>query len=410
MGMGSCHNEVETPGRPQKPRKDIVLTRAEQEIVNGHGKFAFDLFHEMNRQEKQDAQEAQNMIMSPLSLSLDLSMFANAVDDDYYGKILNVMNLDPSTTREQLNGLSRMLVEELINIDSQVEMNVSNSIWYRPGLSVKQSFADEVMKQYSAPCTPVAFWEKESEDIINGWVTDATGGMIRKIHEVTPTSKYTLFKFLNAMYFSGEWVYQFNKDKTVDMPFTNLDGTKVKVPMMYGETSIANLHDDSRSMIGLPFGNSAYRMFFILPDYEEDFESNIAALDYETWSGYRDKFFFSEVYMSIPRLDLNCKTNMTGALAGMGIEFDEREGVRLGNMFEDADGEEVFMNEIDVTQVCAFKMEEVGVKAAAVTSIEGMLTAAGPVTDKFVIDRPFMILIEEQSTGAILFMGKVTEF
>lgn len=404
LSMMSCHNEVAPSGRPQKPLKNIDLTRTEQEIVNSHTKFAFDLFHKMNEQEDADSYKTENMIISPLSLSLDLSMFANAVDDDNYSKILELMNLSPTTTREELNNLSRMLVDELLNIDSQVIMKVSNSIWTKPGYGVKQSFADEVMKQYNAPCTPVAFWEKESEDIINGWVKEATDGLIREVHKASPNNVLTLFQFYNALYFNGEWVYQFNKDKTVKKDFKNLDGSNVNVPMMHGETDVINLHDDDRSIIGLPFGNSAYRMFFILPDRGKDFKRNIAEFDYEKWSDYKDLFFYSDVTMSVPRVELDCNVEMTDALAGMGLDFNGTDGVPVGNMFED----EITADKIKVSQACYFKIEEVGVKAAAVTQISGDFAAAEPIK-KFEIDRPFMFLIEEQSTGTILFIGKVVK-
>ncbi len=406
LPLASCNsNDPDSPGRPQKPRKDITLTRSEQDIVNGHAKFAFELFNNLKETEANGDGKPENVIISPLSLSLDLSMFSNAIDDTNLARVLNLMNLAPSTTREELNTLSRNLVDELLDIDSQVIMKISNSVWTRPELTVKESFADEIMRQYNAPCTPIAFWEKESENIINGWVKKATDGLITEMHKADPSSIYIITQFYNALYFNAEWVYKFEKNKTVDRQFTNLDGKKVTVPMMHGETSMVNIHDDNRSIIGLPFGNGAYRMFFILPDKGENFEDNIAEFSYERWSDYKNYFYYNYVDMSIPRFDLDTSIDLTDTLMAMGLSFDAEGTLPLPNMFE----EDIKLTHLNIFQKCAFKLEEAGVKAAAVTKIEGDYALAPMPIETFEIDRPFMFIIEEQSTGTILFMGKVVE-
>ncbi len=387
--------------RPRKERKNIGLTRNEQEIVNGHSKFAFELFRELNEDQKQHSKEFDNLIISPLSLSLDLSMLGNAIDDETFNTLLALMNIDAATSREELNELSRNLVDELVEIDTQVILNIANSIWTRPGLTVRKSFAEEVLRQYDAQCKSVAFWEKESEDIINGWAEKATNGLIKNVHMAGPAEAMTITKFCNALYFNGEWVYKFDTNKTEKMKFKNLDGTDKKVSRMNGETAVKNINYDDRSIIGLPLGNSAYHVYFILPDEDVDFDQNIAELDYEKWCESRDMMFYNNVVLSIPRFDLSCKTDMTKTLSGMGLNTT----LQIPYMFEEEMGDGLGLN---VTQSCNFKIEETGAEAAAVTVGEFFATSIGPIKiDTFEIDRPFALIVEEQSTGTILFMGKV---
>jgi len=51
-------------------------------------------------------------------------------------------------------------------------------------------------------------------------------------------------------------------------------------------------------------------------------------------------------------------------------------------------------------------VDEEGTEAAAVTSI-GMITTSMPEITVFKVDKPFLFVIREKSTGVILFIGKV---
>ena len=62
-------------------------------------------------------------------------------------------------------------------------------------------------------------------------------------------------------------------------------------------------------------------------------------------------------------------------------------------------------------QFTYLKVDEEGTEAAAVT-VGGMVNAAPPILEEpvpFYLNRPFVFMIRENSTGTILFMGKVTK-
>lgn len=402
MFITSCSNNEE-PGiteRPKKERKDIVLSRGEQEMVDSHAKFAFDFFKELNSQK---SGENKNMLVSPLSVTIDLSIFANAVDDESYGEFLELMNLAPGTTRAEMNDLCKKLVDELLVIDSQVDLKVANSIWTKPGYTVKEEFVDEVMAKYSAPVQAIDFCDKSSEKVINGWVNNATGGLIKEIHKADPDlSRFIISKLCNALYFNGEWCDKFNRDKTSNRIFKNIDGTISSVPMMKGRSEVYNVNDDNRSVVALPFGNGAYSMYFVIPDEGQDFNESIAALDLEKWTRYKKSFFKKSIEMIIPRFNIDYNVELMETLAEMGLKRCKEDETSLPYMFE----ADLYHVSVGVTQSCSIKLEENGVKSAAVTVITVGYSLAAPVKE-LVLDRPFMFLIEEQSTGAILFMGKV---
>lgn len=372
-------------------------------MVDSHAKFAFDFFKELNIQK---SKENKNMLVSPLSVTIDISIFANAVDDESYIEFLDLMNLDPGTTRAEMNDLSKRLVDELLVIDSQVDLKIANSIWTNPIYTVKDEFADKVMSKYGAPVQAIDFCDKSSEKVINGWVNDATGGLIKEIHKADSyLSGSVVSKLCNALYFNGEWCDKFNRDQTAKRKFTNIDGAISTVPMMKGRSEVYNVNDDNRSVVAVPFGNSAYSMYFIIPDEGQDFNESIATLDFEKWTHYKKSFLNTTVDMVIPRFDIDYNVELMETLGEMGLKRYIGDDVQttLPYMFV----EPVKLDFIHVSQFCSIKLEENGVKSAAASvTTPGVYIAPAPVKE-LVLDRPFMFLIEEKSTGAILFMGKV---
>ena len=346
------------------------------------------------------------MLVSPLSVTIDISIFANAVDDESYIEFLDLMNLDPGTTRAEMNDLSKRLVDELLVIDSQVDLKIANSIWTNPIYTVKDEFADKVMSKYGAPVQAIDFCDKSSEKVINGWVNDATGGLIKEIHKADSyLSGSVVSKLCNALYFNGEWCDKFNRDQTAKRKFTNIDGAISTVPMMKGRSEVYNVNDDNRSVVAVPFGNSAYSMYFIIPDEGQDFNESIATLDFEKWTHYKKSFLNTTVDMVIPRFDIDYNVELMETLGEMGLKRYIGDDVQttLPYMFV----EPVKLDFIHVSQFCSIKLEENGVKSAAASvTTPGVYIAPAPVKE-LVLDRPFMFLIEEKSTGAILFMGKV---
>lgn len=401
----SCNSDNEPGyiGRPTKERQDIILTRSEQAMVDGHAKFGFDFFREYN---KLNSENEGNMIVSPLSLAIDLSILANAIDDDSYVDFLKLMDIDPSTTRFEMNDLCKYLVDELLHVDSQVDLIIANSIWTDSQYSsISEDFANEVMEKYGTPVQSVSFNDKESEKIINGWVKDVTNNIITDIHTAGQDLAMTTAKLYNILYFNGEWSSKFNRDQTTNRDFNNLDGTISNVPMMCGESVVYNVNDDNRSIIKVPFGNYAYNMYFVLPDENQDFDENIAALDFDKWTYYRQSLQINKVRMIIPKLDFYYNAEIMNTLDKMGLHKFMTGETKLTHMFTTPQRLEYIAG----NQACSLKLEENGVTTNAVTVTSSFLDIAPTPINDLVLDRPFMFLIEESSTGAILFMGKVVK-
>ncbi len=405
-------DEIST-ARPTKERKDIMLTRSEQQIVDSNTKFAFDFFQQLNIcQESKSGQtgnlNAQNIIFSPLSVTIDLSMLANATDDDLYKEFIKLMNLDSSVTRTEMNDLCRFLMDQLLEIDSQVDLRIANSVWTTVRATTNQSFINEITEKYNAFCQSVDFENQETVNIMNQWISEATDRHIKSIHSLSPNESFNrilLAKICNALYFNGEWCSKFNKDKTVNKTFYNINRTKSDIPMMNGKIPVRFYQDLERTLIGVPFGNKAYSLYFLIPDEGIDFENSISSFDFSTWSYYLEAATETDLQLYIPKFELSYDLNIGDVLSNMGLNLDsEGQPFNIPNMFED---DSIVLNtNVDISQICSFKVDENGATAVTSTSTASGIYISN-IAKKFKIDRPFVFLIEEQSTGTILFMGKV---
>ena len=387
-----------------EPCKDIVLSRSQKNIVDSQARFAFDFFKETSAWAG-----PQNMVISPLSLSIDLAMLANGAGDDTYNDIAKAIKL-PNTTPDELNALYKTLVDELLEADSRVDLSISNGMWNNTDVNIKDAFATNITANYDATIQTLDFNdEAKTKKIINGWASKKTSGKITDIFgekKITANSKLIL---CNAVYFNGRWDIVFDKNNTQKKPFNNIANLKYNVETMRSETSEFMFGStETANILRLPYGNKAFSMYFIVPTFKEGdngisqllYDHFVKNLDYDWWISAKEKMNPKQLSITIPKFKIETQCPSIG----LTILRDLAPLVLSPNLSRMTDSD---INTIIIDQFNSIEVAESGTIAASVTKIEGNISAA-PV-DIFQIDRPFIFLVEEQSTGAILFMGKVVK-
>jgi serpin B len=210
---------------------------------------------------------------------------------------------------------------------------------------------------------------------------------------------------LNALYFKGEWSEKFKFDKsfTRDATFKKENGWLINIKMMSQNNTLPYYSDEYLSMTSLPFGNKAYSMVFILP---KDIDSFSGMLNQLKEPGYLTDCIQSsnmrEVDLFIPvfKTEYEIQLKETLEKLGMGIAFSK---------FADFSGiSDASLLISEVKQKTFVSVDEKGAEAAAVTSINMCVTSIGQSNKvSFRADRPFLFAIRENSTGVVLFMGKI---
>ncbi len=395
--MSSCtKSQVEEPTE----YRAIKLDLKSQEILQSSNEFGIDLFKKVI----ENTEESENVMISPLSVSQALGMTWNGARGETRNEMTDVLGFSVDNDKE-LNESNKTIREALLNADNLVETNIANSIWYRNTFQINSGFVDINKQFYDAEVRPLDFGDAEgSKETINNWVNDKTKGKIPEIvDEVTPD--HIMF-LINAVYFKGKWKYEFKKDDTVDEPFHYVDGTTEDVKMMVQETDLDYFNATGCSGIALPYGNEHFRMIVLLPDEDTKLNDFVAGLDENTISGYINSFQQRGVKVWLPKFKFECDLELKKQLIKLGM-------VRAFTGSADLSGMGTPSNLVisKVKHKTFVEVDEEGTEAAAVTSVEIELTSVGPGGSAipFIVNRPFVFLIQEKDTGAILFMGQVYE-
>jgi len=362
-------------------------------ITNKSAEFAFDIFRELNKEDLD-----KNIFISPLSISTALSMTLNGAVGDTKTDMIHGLRYD-GVEIEEINNTYKNLLLYLDNVDEKVELNISNSIWYRQGEAIKEEFFNVNKDIFDAEVNEIDFSKEDAADIINGWIKNATKGKIEKMLE-PPINQDVIMYLINAIYFKGEWTEQFSKDDTFDTNYHNIDGIDEEIEMMSRFGKVYYGANEDYKTVKLPYGDEKISMYFILPEDNENINDFIENMDLNKFSEIRNNINeMDDVILQIPKYKLEYGIkNLNNALInmGMGSAFDERAD--FSKIRED-----IFISR--VLHKAVIEVNEEGSEAAAVTVVELKATAImEPIS--FIADRPFVFLIMDEETETILFMGK----
>jgi serpin B len=380
----------------------IDLSATELQMTNESQNFAANLLSIVNDLQTND----ENIALSPLSLNMALAMVWNGANGDTKQAIQKAMGMD-DYPQSDVDDYFKKLREDLVKTDPTVKLAIANSIWTRLGFPVKSSFYDVNKNYFQAETKEVNFSDPSTLALLNKWCSDNTNGLINDMFK-DPISPDVMMYLINALYFKGEWSNKFGFDKsaTRDAAFTKADGSSVQVRMMSQNNTLSYYHDDYLSAATLPFGNNAFSMVFMLPNNNISFS---AMLNQLKQPGYLGNCLRSagkaNVDLYVPSFKIeygSISLKETLQQLGMGIAFTD---------FADFSGiSDIALRISDVKQKTSVAIDEKGGEAAAVTVVEMIATSLPPAEPQKVVfraDRPFLFAIRENTTGVVLFIGKV---
>jgi serpin B len=377
----------------------INVTEKTARLIEAENDFGFELFQHVFETET----EYENIMVSPLSVSLALAMTYNGADGETktaMEKALKVYGLTP----EEINNSYFDLVNALKSLDKKVLLEIANAIFYRNDFEVENEFISTNNYYYDAEVSALDFdRQQQALETINGWVAEKTHDKIPSIlNEITPQQVMFL---LNAIYFKGTWRQEFNEESTKKLPFYLENGESVETETMQRLDTLPYMSNDLFSAVELSYGKGNYNMYVFLPASGQRVNDIIDNLGKETWETWMESFQVTErVEIKFPRFKYEYKTKLNNALSkmGMGIAFTDAAdftGInKNGGLLIDFVKHKTFI-----------EVNEEGTEAAAVTAVGMRLVSIGngPDTVPFYVNRPFFYAITEKSTGAVLFMGTV---
>lgn len=394
MTFLSCE-ESGPSGPTDKEIPKITLNKKALEIIKADKAFGFELFREVYTLSEED-----NIMISPLSVSYALGMTYNGADGTTLQAFNDVLHFGDLTTQE-VNESYKDLMDQLVHLDEQVEFSIANSIWYRLGFSVLSEFIKTNKDYFDAEVKDIDFGDPQTVEVINQWIEDKTNDKIQDMLDFIPAN--AVMYLINAIYFNAQWKYKFNKEDTYEGDFNLADGTKHRIDYMRVTGDFVYTINEDFTTVEIPYGDSTFSMVVMLPSGEKEVSNLVAKLDVTHWDSWFDNSILMSVQIDLPKFKYDFKELLNDPLInlGLGVAFSGgADFTRInpaGGLFISRVIHQTFIN-----------VKEEGTEAAAATIVELWKSGAGgdsPVC--FKTDKPFLYLIKENSTGAIIFIGKV---
>ena len=400
----SCDkNGSDVPNEDLPDPIKIELRSNEQEMVDADQTFAFEFFDRLFTEEALD--KDKNFMVSPLSLSMALAMTWNGAagaTKDEMQKTLKMYGFSD----DDVNAYYKKLKEALLKTDPSTQLSIANAIFTNQNIAIKPTFIHTNQSFYNATVKPVDFSRTETVGIINQWASDNTKGLIKKVIE--KTDRNDLMYLLNAIYFKGIWTSEFDKKDTSDKPFTYENGTRKNVKMMQQTAKFNYAQDENLQLVQLHYGNEAFSMMVLLPAEGKKLKDVVTATLQESyWGKLRSGLSQAEVELSLPKFKTEYTKRLEQVLKNMGMGIAFTEGMADFSRMSDVPAFIDF-----VKQDTYISTDESGTEAAAVTTVGVGYTSVPSQPQKVVFNanRPFLYIIQENSTGSILFMGVVNNF
>jgi len=297
----------------------------------------------------------------------------------------------------EINEYYQIMSQALLKIDPLTKLSIANSIWTEKSYPIKQPFIEINKKYYDAEVQSLDFKLKSTLDAINKWCATKTNNKIMKILDEIQDD--AIMYLINALYFKSQWKLPFDKKQTQNEAFFMENGTQKNVPMMNQTEVFPYYSNDILQCIEMPYGNEAFSMVVLLPAEDKTVGDVVNYLDNNVWNNIVSNLHNSRILVKFPRFRQECEFSLADPIYNMGMHLIFRQG---GNLSGIADDPRLVVFEIK--HKTFVEVNEEGTEAAAVTSVGIMPTSMPP---SFVANRPFVYLIKERSTGAILFIGRM---
>ena len=364
-------------------------------VVQGNTGFALALYHKLRAAEG-------NLFFSPYSISTALAMTYAGARGNTETQMAQALHF--LLEQEQLHPAFALLEARLGDVERKghVQFAVANALWPQEGYALLEEFLALTEQHYGVRITAVDYGDAEAaRGTINAWVEEKTEG---KIQEVIPRGLLdaaTLLVLVNAIYFKGNWASQFDHSLTGDAPFWVAPRQQIRVPMMSKVDEYSYGEVDGLQVLELPYAGYDLSMIVLLPLKTHglaDLEDRLTAENLGSWT---EHLWHREVRVSLPRFEIIRSIRLSDALMSMGMvdAFGDAD-------FSGMDGSKTLYISA-VLHKAFLSVNEEGTEAAAATA--ALMRTIGAISSPSVFraDHPFLFLIRENSTGSILFLGRV---
>ncbi|MDO9542040.1 MAG: serpin family protein [Kiritimatiellia bacterium] len=373
-------------------------------LVSANSTFALDLYQKLCPSEG-------NLFFSPYSISTALAMTYAGARENTEKEMASALHF--SMKQENLHPAFADLEDRLNKLQKagNINLGVANSLWPQKDYKFLPEYLALIKKNYGVSITPVDYMQaaEATREMINKWVEDKTQGKIKNLIPPGIFGKFTLLVLINAIYFKGDWESQFRPDATKDSPFFISPEKSVQIPIMNQKENFKYAQLESLQILELPYTGNELSMLVLLPKEKNGLQQLESILTVENLKQWKNQLGKEKVSVSLPKFKMTSSFSLNKTLKSMGMI--DAFNVNDAN-FAGMDGRPASLLPLFIGAVFhnAFvDLNEEGTEAAAATAV--MMAGGGlpPPPKTFCADHPFIFLIQDNQTGSILFMGRLTD-
>jgi serpin B len=382
-----------------------ALSSASTNVADADNAFGFRLLNAV-----QKTIPSGNVVLSPVSAALDLSMVLNGADDQTRQEMLSALSLS-GWELSAINEANAQLIKVIRTPANSITLSVADSLWADSRrVTLRPGYVKQTQAWYDAEMTNIDFSDPTAATQINGWASKETHGRIAKvIDRIDPAD---LLLLLNAVYFKGQWTHKFDKAQTQQRDFTLAGGSIKPVPRMAQSGRFDYFETPQLQAVRLSFGDGDLAMEVLLPAKSSSLGALEAQLTAEHWTNWQAQYAPRSGTIELPRFELKSNYRLNEPLQALGMtRAFHPDGAQLTGMFSSAPGPLRTSRFVisSVVQSTYWKVDEEGSEAAAVTTtgIRASAVARPAQPFRMIVDRPFFCAIEDRRSGALLFIGAI---
>jgi serpin B len=371
-------------------------------LVSGNSTFAFNLYQQLTKGNN------GNIFYSPYSISTALAMTYAGANGDTATQMAKALNftLPQAQLHPAFNDLALQLASRGQGASGtngkSFALNIANALWCEKTFNFLPDFLNTLGQNYGAGVNLLDFVNSPelSRVTINNWVSNETNDKINNLIPAGAITPQTRLVLTNAIYFDAAWQNPFSPNKTQSGTFNLLDGSTVSVPMMNNEASYGYTQGSGYQAVELTYSGNQVAMDIIMPDAGNftKFESGMTA---DSISGIINSMQTKSTNLTMPKFSFDSSFSLNAALSALGMPVAFSDQADFSGMTGNKD-----LTIADVVHKAYVAVDEQGTEAAAATGVV-MSAMAIMNQNNVTIDQPFIFVIRDMQTGAILFVGRV---
>jgi serine protease inhibitor len=357
-----------------------------QKLLDANNAFSIDLLQQTHQEN-----DSANLVLSPLSLTVGLSVLANGAEGATREAILTALEMQGLSLTD-VNQTYKAIMAELPNSDPSVELSIANSIWLRNGIPVKTIFEQINQLYYQVSLQQIDFTSPTAIETINNWVNNATGGNIQDIIDQLMDGQGIYI--VNSLWFNARFKQAFDSTLTTQQPFYVGYSQAVPVDMMSGRGMRYGYFADNEVKIAdLPYENGTFSFTIIMPSDLSNIDQLIDNLSVSRWNTWMNGLSYDvSPTLFLPKFQIDYNSFLKPLLVnlGMGIAFED--GSDFSNMTD------AVLSISNLKHKTSISVSEAGVIATEPNSVS---------SSTFSVNKPFIIAVREKESGRMLMIGKV---